>query len=75
MDIVPSPNDYKIVQAGLMLSIIDRGAGHADRMGKLESVNGQVRFEISKGDPLTDDLAARVKTRLEAFQSAIQPKP
>jgi len=75
MDIVPAPNDYKIVQAGMALSISDRGTGHADRMGKLELVNGEVRYTIIKGDPLTDDLAARVKTRLEALQSAIQPKP
>jgi hypothetical protein len=59
----------------MALSISDRGAGHADRMGKLELVNGEVRYTIIKGDPLTDDLAARVKTRLEALQSAIQPKP
>ena len=71
-DIVPSPNDYKVIAAGYFFSIGDRGTGHPYRVGKLELVNGQFRFEIIKGDPLTEELRKRVNARLEAFQRATQ---
>jgi hypothetical protein len=73
-DIVPSPNDYKVPAAGYELMISDRGAGHEERMGTLKLVDGQFRFEIVDGPPLSDAIAARVRTRLDAFQKAIEMK-
>ncbi len=73
-DIVPSPNDYKVLTAGLTLNISDLGVGHADRMGKLELINGKVRFSIIKGDSLTDELTTRVNARLESLQKAIDAR-
>ncbi len=70
-DIVPSPNDYKVLAAGLSLNILDKGAGHPERSGTLELVDGKARFNV-KGAPLTDDLPVRVNARLEAFQKALQ---
>ena len=70
LDIVPAPNDYKVVLAGYTLSIKDVGAGHPDRFGRLEESNGQFAYKIIKGPPLTKDLEDRVAKRLQAFQSA-----
>jgi hypothetical protein len=72
LDIVPAPNDYKAVVSGLSVRIVDVGAGHPDRMGLLEMADGQFRFTIEKGAPLTDDLVARVDKRLAGFQKAVQ---
>ena len=70
-DIVPSPNDYKVLAAGYSLAIADRGAGHPRRIGKLSLVNGKSVFEVLQGEPLTDELAQRVRKRLDAFDGAI----
>jgi hypothetical protein len=58
--------------SGLSVRIVDVGAGHPDRMGLLEMADGQFRFTIEKGAPLTDDLVARVDKRLAGFQKAVQ---
>jgi hypothetical protein len=68
--IVPSPNDYKAVIGGTKLLVGDIGEGHSKRDSKLERVEGKFRFEITEGEPLTDDLRARVDSRLEAFEKA-----
>jgi hypothetical protein len=73
LDIVPAPNDYKVIEAGLGLSIGDKGDGHPDRLGKLDRVDGKFSFKIVEGEPLTDELAARVQKRLEAFDQAATP--
>jgi hypothetical protein len=73
MTIVPSPNDYKVVTANTALSIGDIGEGHANRLGTLKRANGKFTFEIIEGEPLTDELRARVDARLEAFDKAAQP--
>lgn len=76
LDIVPAPNDYKVVRSGYSLSIMDRGTGHPRRMGTLELAAGQFAFSLHEGDPpLTEDLKARVAARLAAFQQAAGKKP
>jgi hypothetical protein len=70
--IVPSPNDYKVVLAGYSLDIVDRGVGRSERRGTLEMSDGQLRFHIAKGDPLTPDLQAKVDARLSEMQAASQ---
>jgi hypothetical protein len=72
--IVPSPNDYKVVMAGYKFSISDRGTGHPDRLGLLWRGEGKFQFEIYDGPQLSDELAARVRGRLDAFQQATQTK-
>jgi hypothetical protein len=71
--IVPYVNDYKVVTGRTGLMISDIGEGHPQRMGKLERVDGRFRFQITQGEPLTDDLAARVAARLEFFEKTAQP--
>lgn len=73
-DIVPAPNDYKILQAGYTLSIGDRGTGHPSRLGDLELVDGHARFRLVNGPPLNDELQERINKRLDAFQSVLQTK-
>jgi hypothetical protein len=74
LDIVPAPNDYKIVVAGYPLYIADTGVGHPQRLGVLELSGGQFRFRITDGPALTEDLIARVTKRLDGFQNAAQAK-
>jgi hypothetical protein len=74
-DIVPSPNDYKVIMAGYGLGIADFGEGHPERIGLLSRIDGKFAFEILKGEPLTEELQQRVDARLEAFQRTIQSKP
>jgi hypothetical protein len=73
-DIVPAPNDYKVLQTGYTLSIGDRGTGHPSRLGDLELVDGHPHFKLVNGPPLSDDLQDRVNKRLDAFQNALQTK-
>lgn len=74
LEIVPAPNDYKVVVAGYPLHILDIGAGHPQRMGVLEMDAGRFRFRMTDGPALTDDLIARVGKRLDGFQNAVQAK-
>jgi hypothetical protein len=73
-DIVPSPNDYKVAKSGYPLFIADNGKGHPFRNGTLFLANRRFQFQIIDGEPLSDDLAARVRARLAAFEQAIQSK-
>ncbi len=70
--IVPSPNDYKVLLGGYTLYILDTGTGHLQREGVLEIKNGQLSFSLSKGEPLTPELAVKVNARLNAMQTAMQ---
>jgi len=70
--IVPSPNDFKVLQAGIGLYILDRGAGHSKREGILESSAGQLQFRIVSGDPLSLDLQSKINARLNEMQTAEQ---
>jgi hypothetical protein len=71
-DIVPSPNDYKVLVAGYPLAIADRGVGHPRRTGTLSLVGGKFAFTLIEGEPLTEELAKRVDARLDRFQRAIE---
>jgi hypothetical protein len=73
LTIVPSPNDYKLITDEIELSIIDIGEGHPRRVGMLKRVDGKFRFEVTAGEPLTDDLRAKVDSRLGAFDKAVAP--
>jgi hypothetical protein len=72
-DIVPAPNDYKVLAAGYVLDIGDKGAGHPDRMAAFELKDGHVEFKIAHGDPLSADLDAKVKARLKEFEQKLLP--
>jgi hypothetical protein len=73
-DIVPAPNDYKVLVAGYPLYIVDFGLGRPRRIGALEVLDGKIRFRMVDGPPLPDDIASRMQTRLAQLQSAGQPK-
>src|SRR5215471_3350431 len=70
--IIPSPNDYKILVGETKLSIEDAGDGHPKRTGELARVDGKITFEIKEGQPLTDELRAKIDARLQVFNVAIQ---
>ena len=73
-DIVPLPNDYKLLLSGYPLYITDAGEGHPKRTGVLEMVDGRIQFRINEGEALTDELNARLQKRLDALQNAVQAK-
>jgi hypothetical protein len=72
LTIVPSVNDYKVAVGNTKLSIEDVGEGHPKRTGVLARADGKFTFVIKEGEPLDDELAARVAGRLEAFENAAQ---
>lgn len=67
-----APNDYKVLQSGFVLNIVDKGRGHLERMGALEISGGRFRFRGIKGDPMTKEQMSQIGARLDAFQTAIQ---
>jgi hypothetical protein len=72
-DIIPTPNDYKVLAAGLTLFIHDNGVGHPPRTLVLEMVNGQLRIRMLDGGDLNDPaLQARLQARLNQMQTALQ---
>jgi hypothetical protein len=73
LSIVPAPNDFKVILAGLALTIVDKGEGHPKRVGILEAPGGHIAFTLKDGPPLTDDLKTRVGKRLDSFQLSAQP--
>lgn len=74
LDIVPAPNDYKVLATGLPLYIMDHGRGHDERLGSLSLVRGQFQFAIVKGTPLTPALETRLQARLNQLQMSLQQK-
>jgi len=72
-DIVPAPNDYKVVLAGYPLMIDDIGEGHSGAMASLEITNGQFQFRFIKGDA-TGEENERIQARLNRFQDIVQSK-
>ncbi|MBV8801222.1 MAG: hypothetical protein JO208_15640, partial [Alphaproteobacteria bacterium] len=70
-DIVPAPNDYRVLNfAGVPLYIADKGAGHDYRLGAITRKNGNCEFTVIDGAPLTSDLNARIRARLDEFNHA-----
>ncbi|HEY8696342.1 MAG TPA: hypothetical protein VIM02_01900 [Rhizomicrobium sp.] len=72
-DIVPAPNDYKVLAAGYVLDIGDKGAGHPDRLAAFELKGGHVELKIAHGDPLSADLSAKMQARLKEFEQKLPP--
>lgn len=70
LDIVPAPNDYKVVVAGIPVHLIDIGVGHQQRMGIVEAPSGRFRFRLTEGPALTDDINVRMTKRLDGFDRA-----
>jgi hypothetical protein len=72
-DIVPAPNDYKVLAAGYVLDIGDKGAGHPDRMAAFERKDGHVELKIAHGDPLSGEQNAKMQARLKQFEQKLRP--
>ena len=70
LDIVPAPNDHKVLTSGLVLYIGDTGVGHPRRIGVVELRSGQFGFHLVDGPAFTSDLVARIQKRIDGFQSA-----
>jgi hypothetical protein len=68
-DVVPAPNDYKVLLAGYPLYIFDSGRGHPDRNLTLVVVNGQLKIEFKDGQLMPGE-QARMQKRLDAMQTA-----
>ena len=75
LDIVPSPNDYKLIKAGYGLYIEDRGETHPERSLVLWFESGRVAWRLEEGPPLTPELRARIEKRADQFQKAITAQP
>lgn len=75
-DLIPAPNDYKVLAAGLTLSIHDEGIGHPSRILVLEMVNGRLQLRMLDGGDLNDPaLQTRLQARLNQMQTALQAAP
>ena len=49
--IIPAPNDWKVLEAGFPLYIVEAGASSSgSRVGVLEVSAGQVRFRLTRGE-------------------------
>lgn len=72
-DIVPLPNDYKLLRAGIVLYIRDVGAGHPDVTGVLEMVGGAVQFRAADGK-FPSEVQPRIQSRLDQLQLALRDK-
>jgi len=72
-NILPSPNDYKVLDAGYALMIVDKGAGHTERFVALEIIDGRIQVRFIEGPPI-GDLEAPMQARLDELQNAVQRK-
>jgi len=72
VDIVPAPNDYKVLRAGYPLYLSDIGVGHPKNLSALVVLKGQFQFKNVDGKPLAPDVLARVQKRLDQLQGAFQ---
>lgn len=70
-DLVPAPNDYKVLLAGMPLFIADKGQGHPERTGVLELAGGRIQFQTINGDPPTTSLLDRLQKRLDVLQNSV----
>lgn len=71
-DFFLAPNDYKVLRAGLILYVADKGQGHSRRTGVLEINGGEFRFRQVEGDTATAEQQALIKIRLNAFQDTFK---
>lgn len=70
-DIVPSENDWKVLDAGYPLFISVAGDGKPDRTITLEEVKGRLQVQFSEGAVTAED-ETRLQARLDQLQTAIQ---
>ena len=68
-NLIPLPNDYKVLLAGYPLAIGDRGIGYFESMGIFEVVDGRLRFNMTTGK-MNADQQVRVQARLDQLQKA-----
>ena len=69
--IVPSPNDWKVVNAGYWLSIVEISAPADDRrVGVVEVADGRFRYRIVGENQLAPDEEELVVQRLNYFLAA-----
>ncbi len=73
-DIVPAPNDYKVLLAGYPLFVGTNSADGTTRMGTLESVDGRLQFTWKQGTPMTAEEETRLQARINTMQGAFQAK-
>jgi hypothetical protein len=64
-----APNDFKVLKAGIVLYVADKGRGHPERLGVLEISDGRVRFRSFKGDQPTSEQLTNIQSRLNTFQN------
>lgn len=70
-DIVPAANDWKVIDAGHVLFIVDVSGSDDPRVAALEISNGQLRYRFVSGR-MTEAEEPRIMARLNAFQLHFQ---
>lgn len=68
--LLPAKNDYKVVVAGYLLSIV---APHGGRVGLLELVNGRLQFRMLSGE-MTESETSELQVILNDSQTAMDSK-
>jgi hypothetical protein len=69
--IVPALQDWKVLDAGHVLYIVEAAAADDRRIGVLEISTGQFRYRLIQGQ-LTPAEAEQVMERLNAFQLSVR---
>lgn len=73
-DVVPGPNDYKVVAAGYPLMLFARDAGGSTHIAVLETDGGALRLRSVGQAGFTPDMSRRIRAVLDAsipqFQAA-----
>jgi hypothetical protein len=69
--IVPAPQDWKVLEAGHVLYIVEGTGADNRRIGALEISTGQFRYRLIEGQ-LTPAEAEQVMERLNAFQLSVR---
>lgn len=74
-DLVPAPNDYKVLAAGYRLYLDDHGDGHPKRMAAFLMDKGRLVYRQIEQYVLPGELLARIQLRLEKMQEAMAKAP
>jgi hypothetical protein len=69
--VVPAPQDWKVLDAGHVLYIVEATGAENGRIGALEISTGQFRYRLIQGQ-LTPAEAEQVMERLNAFQLSVR---
>jgi len=65
-DVVPGPNDYKVVAAGYPLMLFSRDPAGQSRIAVLETDAGQLRLRSVGQAGFTPDMSQRIRAVLDA---------